>query len=140
VGGIKITPADSAFSKCIRERVGYICEKCGCPFPRSSTGLHASHHHRRGQWGVRFDPLNAESLCYGCHSHYGGTEERMRTQLSDYEYALLLERKEDIPLAKMYRKTKGKGDIAKHFRQELARMVELRELGMTGRIEFEGYL
>lgn len=140
MGGIRITPADSAFSKCVRERAGWRCERCGEQHNRTSQGLHASHHHRRGQWGVRFDPMNAESLCYGCHSHVGGTQERMDEVLTEPEQQLLRERKEDIALAKLYRKTKGKGVIAKHFRDELKRMQELRAGGEMGRIEFEAFL
>ena len=138
MGGIKVTEADRLFSKCVRERAGWRCEKCGKkPHPQ---GLDCSHHHRRGQWAVRFDPLNAEALCYGCHSHYGGTKDRMNEVLSDYEQELLRERKEDIPLAKAYRGTKGKGELSRHFREELARMQKLRELGETGRIEFDSWL
>jgi hypothetical protein len=40
----------------------------------------------------------------------------------------------------MYRATKGKGEIAKHYRGQLAAMQEQRELGDTGRIEFEEWL
>lgn len=137
---IKITSADSAFSKCVRERANWTCERCGAVHERNSQGLHCSHHHRRGQWAVRFDPSNAEALCYGCHSHEGGTQERMNQTLTEAEQQLLRERKEDIGLAKLYRKTKGKGEIAKHFREEHARMVALREQGETGRIEFEAFL
>jgi hypothetical protein len=51
----------------------------------------------------------------------------------------LFERKADTGLGKMYRKTKGVGEIAKHYRSELKRMQELKESGEAGRIEFEAF-
>ena len=140
MGAIKRTPADQAMSKCVRMRSAYRCERCGAQHNASSPGLHASHHFSRGNWSVRFDPKNLESMCYGCHSHYGGTEERMREVMTEHELDLLREKKHDTGLGKLYRKTKGKGEIAKHFRDELARMEALRDHGDTGRIEFEGWL
>ena len=137
--GIKITPADSAFSKCVRLRVNYVCERCGAHHDKSSTGLHCSHHHRRGHWGVRLDPDNAESLCYGCHSLMGGTQERLNAVMTEARQELLIERKNDIGLGKLYRKTNGKGDIAKHYRLELVRIQKLRDEGEMGRIDFEGF-
>ncbi len=140
MGGIKTTPADQAFSKCVRERAGWKCQKCGAQHDESSTGLHASHHHGRGNWSIRFNPLNAEALCYGCHSHYGGTEKRRNEVLTKVEQDLLYELMEDRDLGREYRRTKGKGDIAKHYREEFKRMKALRAEGVTGRIEFEGWI
>ncbi|NIT58410.1 MAG: hypothetical protein GWN00_19940 [Aliifodinibius sp.] len=139
MGGIKRTPADVAFSQCIRERADWTCERCGAKHPKNSQGLHCSHHHSRGKWGIRFDPLNAEALCYGCHSLEGGTEQRRRDVLTDAEQDILFEKMNDTGLGKDARKTKGKGDIAKHYRNEFKRMSELRSKGVLGRIEFVGY-
>lgn len=139
MGAIKVTPADSAFSKCVRERAEWKCEKCGTQYDESSQGLHCSHHHSRGNWSIRFDPLNAEALCYGCHSHYGGTEQRRNEVMSEIEQGLLYEKMNDHDLGREARKTKGKGDIAKHYREELERMKKQRAEGVTGRIEFVGY-
>ena len=140
MGAIKRTPADAAFSDCIRERSGWTCERCGKYYPEDNRrGLECSHHHSRGNWGIRFDPLNAESLCTGCHFLEGGTEERRKETLSDDQINLLFERKRNTDLGKKARKTKGKGDIAKHYRDEHKRMQELRKNGETGRIEFTNY-
>ena len=139
MGAIKITPADSAFSKCVRERAGWRCEKCGTQYNESSQGLHCSHHHSRGNWSIRFDPLNAEALCYGCHSHHGGTEQRRKEVMSELEQSILYEKMNDHDLGREARKTKGKGDIAKHYREELEKMKKQREDGVMGRIEFVGY-
>jgi hypothetical protein len=140
MGGIKRTPADDAFSKCTRERANWTCEKCNKYFPEGyRQGLDCSHHYGRRAWAIRLEPMNSEALCYGCHSHYGGTEDRRNEVLSSVEIGILVEKREDVSLAKEARKTKGKGAVAMHFREELKRMKELRAQGETGRIEFVGW-
>ena len=137
--GLKRTPADIAFSQCVRERANWKCERCGTQYHEKSMGLECSHHHSRGKWAIRFDPMNAESLCTGCHFEEGGTEQRRNLVLTEAEQDLLFEKMRDTSLGKMARQTKGKGDIAKHYRNEYARMRELRLSGEIGRIEFIGY-
>ncbi len=141
MGGIKSTAADKAFSKCIRAAAGWCCERCGKYYPEgiARAGLDCSHHHSRGNWGIRFNPLNAEALCYGCHSFTGGTQERREEVLSDDEQMKLWEMKRDTSLGKFVRKTKGVGPIAKHYRDELDRIEEKRASGFLGRIKINNW-
>jgi hypothetical protein len=118
---LKRTPADAAFSDCVRERAGWRCEICGTQYHRKSRGLHCSHFISRGNWGVRFDPLNAEALCYAHHMSHGGGG-RIAETLTDAQQTTLFERRNDSSLGKAYRRTKGKGAIAKHYRAEYERM------------------
>ena len=134
--GIKRTPADIAFSKCIRERSDWTCERCGTRYPDNARGLECSHGHTRGKWGVRFHPLNAEALCTGCHFLEGGLA-RLEKVWTDWERERVLELANDLSWGKLVRATKGKGDIAKHYRDQYDEMRQLRECGATGRIEFE---
>jgi len=134
------TPADSAFSKCIRERANWTCERCGKHYPEGNRGgLDCSHHHSRGNWSIRFNPLNSEALCYGCHSYCGGTEERRREVLSEFEIELLWDLKADTGLGKQSRKTRGKGAIASHYREQLEIMRDSRAKGVLGRLDFESF-
>jgi len=139
---IKRTPADIAFSKCIRERDNYTCQLCGSTFTAQDTGLHCSHFHGRAHWSVRFDKDNAEAHCYGCHAKMEGSPHDFTKywleKMGEGAYELLLERKRDTGLAKMYRQTKGKGMIAGHFRDELARMQGER-CTFEDKLEFEGF-
>ncbi len=66
-GGIKRTAADIRFSKAIRERDGWSCQRCGKEHEHNSTGLHAAHCFTRRTQATRLDPVNALALCYGCH-------------------------------------------------------------------------
>lgn len=65
--GFTITPADAAFSKYIRKRANYCCEKCGKQYAPNDKGLQCSHHFSRRYHNIRFDPDNALALCYNCH-------------------------------------------------------------------------
>ena len=47
-------------------------------------------------------------------------------------------REDDPPTRQRGQETKGKGDIAKHYRDELEKMKKQREDGVMGRIEFVG--
>ena len=114
---VKRTPADIAFSLCVRERANWKCERCGKYYPEGRRkGLECSHHHSRGKWGIRHDPMNGEALCTGCHFEEGGTEQRRRAVLSKGEQEILWEKMADTSLGREARKTKGKGDISKHYR------------------------
>ena len=77
---IKITPADTVFGKCVKERASWRCERCGTQYQEGDRGLHTSHGLGR-QWGVRFVGLNAIAACYGCHQIEGGNwQQRMLTE------------------------------------------------------------
>lgn len=66
---IKIDAADKWFSLYIRERAGWICERCHKP----SDSLQCSHFYGRASESTRFDPDNADCLDYGCHQYWGST-------------------------------------------------------------------
>ena len=142
MGAVKIRPADSAFSKCIRERAGWTCERCSTKTPDDKRmGLHCSHFHGRGKWATRFDPDNCEALCYGCHAYLGANpykhDKRQREILGEELYQIVLERSQDTSVGRLAKKTEK--DIAKHYRIELKRMEALRAAGEEGRIEFENW-
>ena len=68
VGGIKRDAADIRFSKMIRERDAYTCQRCH-KYLGPSPGLHAAHMFSRRIKATRFDQDNACALCYGCHQY-----------------------------------------------------------------------
>lgn len=55
---------DIEFSKLIREKA--YCERCGS----RNNKLDCAHIIPRGNQTLRFDPMNALSLCYPCHLHW----------------------------------------------------------------------
>ena len=139
MSGIKITPADAAFSKCVRERASWRCERCGgSPAP---GGLHCSHFHGRGKWSVRFEPLNATALCMGCHLHLSAhpiEHSRFQANRLGQAWYVLLELSQDTTRGRQAKREAKQ--IAKHYREQLKIMQAARAEGATGWLEFVGYL
>ncbi len=138
---MKLTIADQAFSLCVRERADWCCERCHRPYPdRKGAGLHCSHYFGRRNHAVRYDPLNAACLCFGCHNYADDNHhiyaEWKHWQLDDL-YDLLVEHANDTTRGKKAHKEVQA--IAAHYRRELERMLEQRAAGITGRIEFADY-
>jgi hypothetical protein len=133
-----ITPADSAFSKCVRERANWTCERCGRETPLDKRmGLHCSHYIGRGNWSVRFHPLNAVAHCYGCHQYLGSRP----NEFSDWmvEKVGLATTAELLRLSKQPARglRKQVATIAKHYRNEHKRQELERKAGAMGRLEFD---
>jgi len=72
MGKAKIFPSDREWSKYIRTRDMWTCQRCSKQYDPPTSALHCSHFWSRGNWRVRFDEDNTEALCYGCHSYLGG--------------------------------------------------------------------
>lgn len=64
---VKPNKADRLFSKYIRNRDNWTCQRCGGQYEPPTRALHCSHYYRRGIHATRFDPENCIALCYGCH-------------------------------------------------------------------------
>jgi hypothetical protein len=64
----------------------------------------------------------------------------MQRMLSEEQRLLLRELADDTFRGKEYRKTKGKGPVAKHYRDQYDLMRQARECGVKGRIDFEDWL
>jgi len=79
---MKYDPAWTIFSKYIRKRDNYTCQRCGAVHDPSSRGLHASHYFGRGGYSTRYDPDNCVALCYGCHKYW---DEQNRPEYTDFK-------------------------------------------------------
>jgi hypothetical protein len=128
MSGIKTTPADHWFSLCIRQRANWTCQRCGKKNPPPSKSLHCAHYEGRGNWATRFDPLNCFALCHGCHSFLDGRKiefEQFYISINGRENMEYVRRTalDHAGLAKEYRRTKGVGDIARHFMEQYNSLV-----------------
>lgn len=141
MGAVKIKAADRYFSRCVRERADWRCERCGAQHQPGSQGLHCSHFHGRGKWGLRFHPDNAFSLCYGCHSYVGSHPSEhtlfVEQKIGRGRVDMLQEMANDISLGRVAKRSEA--EIRKHYRAELSRMQEARAAGDFLRIEFENW-
>lgn len=74
MGAVKLRPSDKVFSEYIRTRDNWTCQRCGKEYnplvPTDRMALHCSHFQGRGKENTRFEPLNCDALCYGCHRYF----------------------------------------------------------------------
>lgn len=134
---IKSDKLDRIFSKLVRERAGWRCERCGTQYEPHSQGLHCSHLMSRRCLALRWHPSNAVAHCYACHLWFGGnpllaadwidghcgreTASFLRTTFHQY-----------VPV-----KSADKIEILANLEREYDRMLSERVAGKLGRIEFE---
>ena len=69
---IRIDKRDTIFSKLIRTRDKWTCQRCGRKYEEGSQGLHCSHFFSRRHRGTRWSVENAAAHCMGCHAYLGG--------------------------------------------------------------------
>lgn len=70
--------ADKLFSKYIRDRDRYcFFSRIGCPNP----GTQNSHFWGRGHSSTRYDPLNCDAACGGCHMRHEGNKQGIYADL-----------------------------------------------------------
>jgi hypothetical protein len=136
---MKRSPADDAFSKCVRARTDYKCERCGKQFLPTSSGLHCSHVFSRRHRTIRWCAENAQALCYTCHEWYGGNPiesgKWVESVLGRGVIDLLIEKRN----AKVKVSKQEEKEIASHYRIQLSILNDRREAGETGYLEFESY-
>ncbi len=136
---MKRKPADAAFSLCVRESQDWTCERCGTQYDEKSMGLHCSHVFSRRHRNIRFCRDNAQSLCFHCHSWYGGNPADsgrwIESELGEGAIAILREKRDSgVKVSKLEEK-----DIAKHYRKEYQAMKDRRANGETGVLDFESW-
>lgn len=91
---IKRDPADVWFSRYIRYRDGWQCQRCKTRYAVGSQGLHCSHFWGRARENTRFDPVNCDAMCHGCHAFLTANPELHRAwklqQLGQVAYDSLM--------------------------------------------------
>lgn len=74
---VTLDKADVIFSQFIRLR-DRECKRCYSKVRLNAKGLpishNASHFHGRGKESTRFDEKNVDTLCFPCHSLWGGDD------------------------------------------------------------------
>lgn len=83
---------DKAFADWIKDRDDWTCQGCGVAFredgPLPAHAFQCAHGFSRRYHSTRWDPLNAWTLCRGCHVRWThdplGWDEWMMTHVDDY--------------------------------------------------------
>ena len=136
---MRIKPADRDFSRCVREAHDWECEKCHSRHERGSQGLHNSHIFSRRHRTIRWCKDNTQSLCYSCHTWFGGSPAdsgRWITELLGEGFLDMLREKRD---SKVKVPKSEEIAIAKHYREQLKIIEGKRLNGETGFIDFVSY-
>lgn len=120
---IRIDKRDTVFSKLIRLRARFNCEKCGRYFPQGH-GLQCSHFFGRRHMSTRWDPDNAAAHCFVCHMRFGENPIEftawIKQYLGDGRYDMLTERHRRI-----VKRTKHDLEfLYQHLKQQLAALEE----------------
>ena len=70
---IKLRPSDRLWTKYIRIRDNFTCQKCGRQYAEDNCrNLGVSHYYGRGNENTRFDDDNCIALCtLPCHQRWG---------------------------------------------------------------------
>tara|TARA_Y100000590_G_scaffold460136_1_gene618771 strand:- start:818 stop:1231 length:414 start_codon:yes stop_codon:yes gene_type:complete len=136
---MKRSPADDAFSKCIRAANDYTCQRCNKKHEHNSSGLHCSHNFGRRHRTIRWCKDNALSLCFVCHKWFGESPadsgKWLEQKIGEGTIDILREKRDSgVKVSKLEEK-----DIAKHYRQQLKEIEKKRSEGATGYIDFESW-
>ena len=93
---IKLRKTDRLFTKYLRKKQDYTCQRCGRVYPPDDCrNLGVSHYWGRGHENTRFDEDNCDLLCtLPCHHIWGGDGrleymEFMKRKLGEKGYDLL---------------------------------------------------
>ena len=117
---MKIDKADRLFSLWVRTRDGWRCQRCLRQYSPPTSALHCSHFQGRAKEATRYEPLNADALCYGCHQYF--------TSHPGEHYKWQVARKgqttvDKIILASNTYKKKERELEAMYWKQELAKLT-----------------
>jgi hypothetical protein len=138
---VKISPADSAFSQCIKVRAGGRCESSGKEFPGAdmtgkAQGLECAHIYGRRAKSTRWEPDNAMALSHYRHRYYTENPHEWIAFVAEKLGQERFERLRAKWLTNVQVNDKLEKAIAAHYRQQLRWMQDMRKAGIVGRIEF----
>lgn len=143
MAGIKITRIDYWFSRCVRERANWTCERCNRVFPDGQAsgkaqGLDCSHYFGRGSGNLmRHYGANCFAHCRGCHQYLSANPHEftywVKGRLGDVCYDELVARKGRT----CKRSAQEKKEMQAHFKAQYEYLRRRRkEKGEAGYIDF----
>ncbi len=137
---IKLDKIDKVFSRLVRCRANWTCEKCGTFYEEGNRqGLHCSHIYGRARKSTRWSDLNAVAHCMGCHRFLTANpiifSEWAKDYLGDENY-FKLTRLANTPTRL---NDSIKKEIYDDLRAQLKVMERARDEGEEGYLPFEGF-
>jgi hypothetical protein len=140
---VKLSPADIAFSRCVRAANNHTCEKCGIHKPptgtRGSDGLECSHRYGRRSRTVRWCKENADCLCSACHRYFEEHPFEYKAWVTDKDGEALIEILTEKWRSGVKVPKSEEREIAKHYREQLKIIEEKRSSGIGGFINYQSW-
>jgi hypothetical protein len=137
------TKLDTVFSKLIRLRNDYICEKCGIDCSNTPGKLDCSHYIGRANTHTRWYSLNASAHCKKCHLNfthrYWEHQAWFRTVIGQGVEDLIWERIRERDQAMLKYTINDLRDMLEHYDAEYSIMKSKRDAGIKGYLEFTDY-
>lgn len=117
---VKVSPADTAFSLCIRTAANYTCEKCG----KADKRMECSHIYSRKHRTIRWCKDNAMCKCNYCHRwwHQNPLDAAawFLSKVGEAFVEILKEKRDSkVRVSKLEEK-----EIAAHYRAELKKLED----------------
>lgn len=112
--------ADALFSRYVRLRDNWTCQRCG---KRDEGGQECAHIYSRRHWATRHDPNNAVTLCTACHFYFGGNP-LVFAKWCDEKFG-------EEEMDRLFKRSHSVGKKSKH--DESLRVMALKE--MVARLE-----
>ncbi len=134
---MKRSKLDIVFSKLVRERAEWTCERCKKVYEVGRRqGLDCSHFYGRRHRSTRWHPDNAFAHCRGCHQYLGSNpaifDGFARAELGETRYNWLMRRHNQTM---KYTKADLE-DMYQHYRSQLIYLEKRRMKGHIGYIDF----
>lgn len=137
---IKNATIDTTFSKLIRERDDYICQKPSCPYCENISlrtgGAENSHYRSRRYLAGRWHPSNCVTLCHPAHAEIDQGPQALHVMLmiqllGEDEHNTLVSRlqRNDFKYAQWERI-----EMHDHYKAQLQYLHKLRMKGHQGRL------
>ena len=117
---IKRDAADKWFSDVVRQKAGYQCEHCG----KQDGRMECAHIYGRAAKSVRWSIDNAMCLCHYCHKVFTANPFEFTGFCMDKYGAGHMEMLREKWNVLMPTTKKLRAEIAKHYRQEHAKMLQ----------------
>lgn len=139
VVSVKSDALDQLFSRLVRERVNWTCEKCNVNFAHDKHSLQCSHIVGRRVLLLRHDPRNANALCASCHHYFTDRPLEFSGWVRSHIGDTIADELQRLSQVVHKRHKDWKKEARAHYREEWKKMEQKRLDGDTGYLEFTGY-